>query len=69
MHLPHMKLNGFPAWLLWSCVHLLLLMGLQNLVMVYVQWVWAWLFHARGARVMDTSVAGLRKAARGGKAT
>jgi hypothetical protein len=68
MPLPYMKLTGFPAWLLRSCVHLLLV-GLRNRVLVYVQWVWAWLFHARGVRLMDTGVAGLRKAARGEKTT
>ena len=67
--LPHMKLTGFPAWLLWSCVHLLLLVGLRNRVLVYVQWVSAWLFYARGARLMDTGAAGLRQAAKGKEAT
>lgn len=54
-NLPRVRLTGFPAWLLWSCVHLVLLNGLRNRVLVYVQWLWAWLFYARGARVMITS--------------
>ena len=57
--LPHLKLVGFPAFLLWSCVHLFLLVGLRNRILVYIQWVSAWLFHARGARLMDTGVASL----------
>lgn len=50
--LPHFRLTGFPAWLLWSSVHLFLLVGLKNRIVVYVQWVAAWLFYTRGARLM-----------------
>ena len=50
--LPHLKLTGFPAWLLWSSVHLFLLVGLKNRIVVYIQWVAAWLFYTRGARLM-----------------
>jgi NADH dehydrogenase len=46
------RLKGLPAWTLWSAVHLLLLMGARNKVMVYVNWVWAWLTYGSGARLM-----------------
>ena len=46
------RLTGFPAWVLWSAVHLLLLVSARNRVVVYVNWVWAWLTYARGARVI-----------------
>lgn len=59
--LPHARLTGILAWLLWSCVHLVLLNGLRNRVLVYVQWVSAWLTHGRGALLMTTGVAGLRR--------
>jgi NADH dehydrogenase len=48
------KLTGVAAWLIWSGVHLLLLNGLRNRVLVYVQWVSAWLSHGRGALMMNT---------------
>ena len=51
-NLPHARLTGLPAWLIWACVHLVLLSGLRNRVMVYLQWFSAWLFYARGARVI-----------------
>ncbi len=51
-NLPFAKLTGFLAWLVWSCVHLVLLAGLRNRIIVYVQWVSAWLFNARGARLI-----------------
>lgn len=62
-NLPFATCTGWPAWLLWSGVHLLLLNGLRNRVLVYVQWVSAWLFYARGARVFNQS-APLRSADR-----
>ncbi len=49
---PHAKLTGLPAWLIWASVHLVLLVGLRNRVMVYLQWFSAWLFYARGARLI-----------------
>jgi NADH dehydrogenase len=47
-----LRLKGIPAWILWSAVHLVLLMGARNKVLVYVNWVWAWLTYGSGARLM-----------------
>ncbi len=52
--LPFARLTGFPAWVLWGGVHLFLLVGMRNRVLVYVQWVWAWLFYSRGARLIES---------------
>ncbi len=46
------RLTGLPAWLVWSAVHLLLLVSAQNRIAVYVNWVSAWLTYSRGARVI-----------------
>ena len=46
------RLTGLLAWLVWSAVHLLLLVSAQNRVTVYVNWVSAWLTYGRGARVI-----------------
>lgn len=51
--LPHVKLTGFLAWVMWGGVHLFLLNGLRNRMLVYVQWVWAWLTYSRGARLIE----------------
>ncbi len=63
--LPHLKLTGFPAWLLWGGVHLFLLVGLQNRILVYIQWISAWLFHTRGARLMIPGMKGEQRAGQG----
>ena len=35
-------LSGIPAWLLWSVVHVFLLIGFRNRVAVMLQWIWAY---------------------------
>ena len=47
-----LKLTGFAAWVIWSAVHLFLLLGARNKMVVYVNWVWAWLTYGSGARLM-----------------
>jgi NADH dehydrogenase len=47
-----LRLTGVPAWLTWGCVHLLLLMGTRNRLVVYLNWIWSWLTWGRGARLM-----------------
>ena len=37
------KLYGLIAWLMWSLVHVFLLIGFRNRVSVMMQWVWAYL--------------------------
>jgi NADH dehydrogenase len=50
--LGRIQLQGFPAWIFWSLVHLLLLAGFRNRVVVYVNWAWAWFTYGRGARLI-----------------
>ncbi len=39
----HRTFSGLLAWLLWSLVHIFLLIGFRNRVAVMSQWVWAYL--------------------------
>jgi NADH dehydrogenase len=55
------RLTGFPAWLTWSLVHLMLLVDFRSRLMVYINWSWAWFTNGRGARLVtrdhqDTAV-------------
>jgi NADH dehydrogenase len=50
--LGRVRLRGYPAWLFWSLVHLLLLAGFRNRLVVYVNWSWAWFTHGRSARLI-----------------
>jgi NADH:quinone reductase (non-electrogenic) len=50
--LPFIKLTGWLAWVLWGIVHIYFLIGFRNRLSVFVNWVWAWLTYARGARLI-----------------
>ena len=50
--LPFLKLTGWLAWVLWGVVHIYFLIGFRNRLSVFVNWVWAWLTYARGARLI-----------------
>ncbi len=50
--LPQIKLTGTLAWLLWGVVHLYFLIGFRNRTFVFLNWFWAWLTYARGARLI-----------------
>src|SRR5439155_21767188 len=39
----NMKVSGLLAWLLWSVVHVFLLIGFRNRLAVMRQWIWAYL--------------------------
>ncbi len=50
------KLKGTTAWLSWSLVHLLLLIGYRNRVVVFINWAWAFFTYSRGARLVEGRV-------------
>ncbi len=50
------RLRGTIAWLSWSLVHLLLLIGFRNRVIVFVNWAWAYCTYGRGARLVEGRV-------------
>ena len=50
--LPRLKLTGTVAWFLWGVVHLYFLIGFRNRAAVFLNWAWAWLTYARGARLI-----------------
>jgi NADH dehydrogenase len=43
---------GFLAWLMWSLVHVLFLIGFRNKLLVMINWAWQWVIQARGARLI-----------------
>ncbi len=50
--LPGISLTGWIAWLIWSLVHLLLLVDFRSRFAVYLNWTWSWFTYGRGARLM-----------------
>ena len=53
------QLTGFPAWLTWSLVHLMLLVDFRSRLMVYTNWSWAWFTYGRGARLVTRAEHGV----------
>lgn len=47
-----LEVTGFPAWLLWGAVHIAYLMGFRNRLSVMLNWLWAWMFYAKGSRLI-----------------
>ncbi len=46
------KFSGFMAWLLWSFVHILFLIGFRNRFRVFIEWMWYYFTFRRGVRLI-----------------
>jgi NADH dehydrogenase len=66
-----LRLSGLPAWLIWLFVHLWYLVGFQNRLLVFTQWLFSFATHGRGARLITEPAASAAKGtdelARGGR--
>ncbi len=47
-----LRLRGWPAWWLWGAAHVYFLVSLRNRLIVVTQWLWAYAFFERGARLI-----------------
>ncbi|MBM3876580.1 MAG: hypothetical protein FJ386_07670 [Verrucomicrobia bacterium] len=47
-----MELTGFPAWLAWTGIHLLFLVGFRNKAAALLRWVYSHFTCKRGARII-----------------
>jgi len=48
-----LRLKGWVAWMLWAIVHVYLLVGFQNRLMVSIQWLLRYITRQRNARLID----------------
>jgi NADH dehydrogenase len=60
--LGRLRIAGFPAWLLWSLVHVYFLIGFRNRLSVAINWSWNYVTFQRGTRLI-TGFTGARTAA------
>ena len=49
------RFGGFPAWLLWSAVHVFFLIEYENRVLVALRWLWNYVTRNRGTRLITGS--------------
>ena len=48
------QFGGAFAWLTWAFIHLFFLVGFRNRTLVFLQWIWAYVFYTRGARIISS---------------
>ena len=46
------EISGFIAWLFWSLIHLIYLIGYKSKFLVAVEWIFAFFFNKRGTRLI-----------------
>ncbi len=46
------RLSGLPAWLAWIAIHIYFLIGFRNRLLVMLEWLWLYLRHEGGARLI-----------------
>jgi NADH:ubiquinone reductase (H+-translocating) len=44
--------SGLTAWLMWLAVHIVMLIGFENRLLVLLQWAWWYFSYERGARLI-----------------
>lgn len=47
-----LKMKGFIAWLLWTGVHIVRLIGFRNRLFVFWKWFWDYIFYDRAVRLI-----------------
>lgn len=46
------RVRGFPGWLAWLALHLVMLVGFRNRINVMVNWAWSYLTYDRASRII-----------------
>ena len=54
--LPFMKFSGLIAWFVWMFLHLMLLVGFRNRLVVFINWAWSYLKYEQGLRLIVREV-------------
>ena len=47
-----LRMSGFPGWVAWLALHLVMLIGFRNRANVLVNWAWNYLTYDRGLRAI-----------------
>ncbi len=47
-----LRFSGAPAFLVWALIHIISLIGFRRKLVVFTEWVWQYLFHSRGVRLI-----------------
>jgi len=58
-----LKLSGFIAWLAWSFIHILYLIGFRNRYRVMIEWIWIYFTRRNGIRLITNKPEGYQGSA------
>lgn len=50
--LPFMRFGGILAWFVWMFLHLMLLVGFRNRLVVFIDWLWNYISYERALRLI-----------------
>lgn len=50
--LPRIKFQGFMAWLFWMFLHLMLILGVKNKLIIFVNWMWKYFTFDQSLRLI-----------------
>ena len=50
--LQHFKFKGYFAWLVWMFLHLMLILSVRNKLIIFINWVWAYLTKDTSSRLI-----------------
>lgn len=50
--LPQLKFQGFFAWLFWMFLHLMLILGVKNKLIIFVNWMWKYFTFDQSLRLL-----------------
>ncbi|MEL6403394.1 MAG: NAD(P)/FAD-dependent oxidoreductase [Chloroflexota bacterium] len=45
-------LSGFLAWVSWLALHLMVMLGMRNRIVVFIGWIWDYIFYNRTVRLI-----------------
>ncbi|MFZ1371763.1 MAG: NAD(P)/FAD-dependent oxidoreductase [Ferruginibacter sp.] len=58
---PKLHFNGFPAWMIWMSLHLMLILGVKNRFFVFSNWLYNYLTYDQNLRLIFKDVYKKRK--------
>ena len=50
--LPFIQLKGYLAWILWSIVHLMSIIGVKNKLFIFIDWTWKYFTYDQALRLL-----------------
>jgi NADH dehydrogenase len=50
--LPFIKFGGYPAWMVWMVLHLMLILSVKNKLIIFIHWAWSYITQNSSLRLI-----------------